>query len=120
MYLAQITTYSQEQEFLENKSKLPYKCLDFLGEPSSLNVSSNSILNSDYIIGIDSNVRSHLRESESGSMYHSLESVQQGPSSLIVPPSEVKVRQVILNSIRSQIYVVYDEKYKFNLQVESN
>lgn len=120
MYLAQITAGSQEQEFLENKSKLPYKFLNFLGEPSSLNVPPNSILKQEYVIGFDFNMKNHLKkDSESGSMYHSLESIQKESSSLIVAPSEkVKVRQVILNSNRSQIDSVYDEKYKFNLQVE--
>ncbi len=105
MYLAQITASSSETEILENKSKKPFKLLNFLGESATLVVLPVSILRPEYVIGFDFKVKTEdqLDQQDVESLYHSTESINQ-------------ISQV--NTVKLQVDANSDEKYKFYIHID--
>lgn len=119
MYLAQITAGSDDKEVLENKSKYPYKFLNFLGEKSLLIVSPSSILKPEYVIGFEFDNTSRLLTTngeDSDSMYHSSLSINNMPVNKIEPVDTPKT--LLKNTIISQVDTLFDEKFKFSLEIE--
>ena len=120
MYLAKITTSSEEKDLLEGTVKHPFKFFNFLGKKATLIVPPKaSIVKPEFLIGFEFEEKS-LNSSDLSTRYHSTESLDQGNVHLdaILKARSEKQQATMLNSILAEADASLDKKYKFSLDIE--
>ena len=113
MYLAQITAGSDKSELVENKDKPQLKFLNFLGEPSTLIVASESTIKPQHAVGFKLCMSKEEADS-SDIFYDSINSSYQNHKD-----TQENLHKLILESQLQQVSTLYDRKYKFTLIVDT-